>query len=94
MQPTEPAELSELTAYERALIDFERDWWLLDARKDVEIRARFAISSSSYYRMLHALVARADAMTYDPLTVLRLRKRHEQARRDRIEGRRADPGTR
>ena len=39
-------------------------------------------------------IDRPEAMAYDPLTVLRLRKRREQARRDRIEGRRADPGTR
>jgi hypothetical protein len=52
------------------------------------------MSASSYYRALHTLVDRAEAMAYDSLTVLRLRKRREQARRDRIEGRRADPGSR
>ena len=52
------------------------------------------MSASSYYRVLHGLVDRAEAMDYDSLTVLRLRKRREQARRDRIEGRRADPGSR
>ena len=87
-------ESTELTAQERALIDFEREWWQLDARKDVGIRARFEMSTSSYYRALHALVDRREAVEYDPLTVLRLRKRREQARRDRIEGRRADPGSR
>lgn len=85
---------SQLSDHERALIDFEREWWRLGSRKDVGIRARFEISASSYYRALHALVDRAEAMQYDSLTVLRLRKRRERARRDRIEGRRADPGTR
>lgn len=85
---------SQLSEHERALIDFEREWWRLGSRKDVGIRARFEISASSYYRALHALVDRAEAMQYDSLTVLRLRKRRERARRDRIEGRRADPGTR
>jgi hypothetical protein len=84
----------ELTARERAVLDFEREWWKLPGRKNVEIRARFAMSSSSYYRMLHALLERPEAGAYDPLTVLRVRKRREQARRVRIEGRRADPGTR
>ena len=84
----------ELTARERAVLDFEREWWKLPGRKNVEIRARFAMSSSSYYRMLHALLERPDAAAYDPLTVLRVRKRREQARRVRIEGRRADPGSR
>jgi len=89
-----PIDTSELSDFERALIDFEREWWQLEARKDTEIRARFAISPSSYYRSLHTLVDRPEAMAYDPLTVLRLRKRREQARRDRVEGRRADPGSR
>ena len=85
---------TELSAHERALIDFEREWWQLGSRKDVGIRARFEMSASSYYRALHGLVDRAERWSYDPLTVLRLRKRREQARRDRIEGRRADPGSR
>ena len=85
---------TELSAHERALLDFEREWWQLDARKDVGIRARFEMSASSYYRALQGLIDRAEAMQYDALTVLRLRKRREQARRGRIEGRRADPGSR
>ena len=43
---------------------------------------------------LNGLIDRGEALDYDSLTVLRLRKRREQARRDRIEGRRADPGSR
>jgi Protein of unknown function (DUF3263) len=93
-QDREPMSATELSARERALIDFEREWWQLDARKDIGIRARFEMSASSYYRALHGLIDRAEAMEYDSLTVLRLRRRREQARRDRIEGRRADPGSR
>ena len=63
---------SELSDHERALIDFEREWWQLGSRKDVAIRARFEISASSYYRALHALIDRADAMQYDPLDRLAL----------------------
>ena len=85
---------SELSAHERALIDFEREWWKLGSRKDVGIRTRFDISASSYYRALHGLLDRPAAFEYDSMTVLRLRKRREQVRRDRIEGRRADPGSR
>jgi hypothetical protein len=89
-----PMNAKTLTARERALIDFEREWWQLGSRKDVAIRERFEMSASTYYRALHGLIDRADAMQYDALTVLRLRKRREQARRDRIEGPRADPRTR
>jgi Protein of unknown function (DUF3263) len=84
----------ELSARERAVLDFEREWWTLPGSKNVEIRARFAMSSSSYYRTLHALLERPEADAYDPLTVLRVRKRREQVRRARIQGRRADPGSR
>ena len=85
---------NELSARERALIDFEREWWKLDTRKDAGVRARFDISASSYYRALQGLLDRPEAIRYDSMTILRLRKRREQARRGRIEGRRADPSTR
>jgi hypothetical protein len=85
---------NELTDHERAVIDFEREWWQLNSTKNAEIRERFSISTSSYYRALHVLVDRPEALAYDPLTVRRLRKRREQARREKIEGRRADPGSR
>ena len=84
----------DLTDEERSLLDFEREWWQLPASKMSEIRARFGFSSSSYYRALHSLVSRPDAEAYDPLTVRRIRRRREQLRRERIEGRRADPGSR
>ncbi len=83
-----------LSEAERALLDLEREWWQLGGRKDVAIAQRLGMLASRYYRLLQALVDRPDAFAYDPMTVLRLRKRREQARRERIEGRRADPGTR
>ena len=84
----------DLTDAERLLLDFEREWWQLPATKMSEIRTRFGFSASSYYRTLHQLVSRPAAEAYDPLTVRRVRRRREQVRRERIEGRRADPGSR
>ena len=83
-----------LSARERAVIDYERESWQIPGRKNDEIRGRFAMSASTYYRVLHALIERDEAVEYDPLTVRRLRKRREQARRGRVEGRRADPRSR
>ena len=83
-----------LTDAQRSLLDFERAWWQLPTSKTAEIRARFGFSSSSYYRALYALVDSPEAEAYDPLTVRRVRRRREQSRRERIEGRRADPGSR
>lgn len=84
----------DLTEAERSLLDFEREWWKLPTTKLSEIRGRFGFSSSSYYRALHLLVDRPAAEAYDPLTVRRVRRRLVQSRRERIEGRRADPGSR
>jgi hypothetical protein len=86
--------LMTLTETQRSLLDFERAWWQLPASKTSEIRARFGFSSSSYYRALYAVVDSPAAEAYDPLTVRRVRRRREQSRRERIEGRRADPGSR
>jgi Protein of unknown function (DUF3263) len=86
--------LMELTARDRGIIDFEREWCLVSGRKTSEIRVRFGMSTSSYYRALRRLLERPDALSYDPLTIKRLRRRREQARRERIEGRRADPSRR
>jgi hypothetical protein len=84
----------ELTPRDCAMLDFERTWWQLPERKNDAIRTQFEVSPSTYYRALQTLLEFPEAEAYDPLTVRRLRRRREQARRGRIEGRRADPGTR
>jgi len=84
----------ELTERERAMLDFEREWWQSDGRKDDGIRARFDCAPSSYYRALQAVIDLDAAAAYDPLTVRRLRRQRDVRRRNRIDGRRADPGTR
>ena len=78
------------------MLDFERD---VVAASDVARTIRSAPGSDSRRAAttaaLQALVELdADAEAYDPLTVRRLRRRREQRRRERIEGRRADPGSR
>src|SRR5262245_59676754 len=84
----------DLTVHEQALLDFEREWWLFGGRKDDLVRERLGLAPSTYYRLLQALLDVDAAVLYDPLTVKRLRKRRDQRRRNRVEGRRADPGTR
>lgn len=83
-----------LTDREQEMLDFEREWWKAGRRKDDGIRARFECAPSSYYRALQAVIDRAEAAAYDPLTVRRLRRQRDLRRRNRIEGRRADPGSR
>jgi uncharacterized protein DUF3263 len=84
----------ELTALDRAILDFERSWWQLSGRKERAIRARLQMSTTRYYRRLGELLDEPAALIYDPLTVKRLRRFRDERRRARYEGRRADPGSR
>jgi hypothetical protein len=84
----------DLTARERAILDFERGWWRLEGPKEAAIRDRLSMSGTRYYRALGELMDRPAALAYDPLTVKRLRRYRDIRRRARFEGRRADPGSR
>jgi hypothetical protein len=78
-----------LTDRDRALLDFERSWWLEPGSKTDAIRARLELSPARYYQLLAALLSSHDAESYDPLLVRRLRRLHAHRRRARIEGRAA-----
>jgi hypothetical protein len=83
----------ELSARDRAILDFERSWWRLSGPKEVAVRDRLGMSGTRYYRRLGELIDEPAALAYDPLTVKRLRRHREERRRARYEGRRADPGS-
>jgi hypothetical protein len=83
-----------LSTRDRAILDFERSWRLQPGPKEVAIREHFRISPSRYYELLSALLDDPDALSYDPLTVKRSQRVRNHRRRVRIEGRRADPGSR
>lgn len=70
-QPAEPTELSDR---DRAILDLERHWFKYTGAKETVIRERFGISSTRYYQTLNVLVRRPEAMAYDPLTVKRLQR--------------------
>jgi hypothetical protein len=84
----------DLSARGRAILDFERTWHQQPGPKEAAIRKHFDISPSRYYTLLNALLDDAAALAYDPLTVKRAQRVRHQRRRVRIEGRRADPGSR
>lgn len=86
---SEPRE-RPLTARERAVIDFERAWFLLPGSKDANITRHLAISPTTYRRTLHAAVERLAAFAYDPLTTRRVRRQLDARRRERLVGGRAD----
>ena len=85
----EPADLpvtarsSGLSARERALLDFERDWRAHQGRKEEAIRERFGVSAARYYQLLNRLLDEPAAAAYDPLVVTRLRRRRDRRARER-----------
>jgi uncharacterized protein DUF3263 len=81
-----------LSSRDRAILDFEREWWALRGPKDQAIRDRLALSPAHYYKVLSGLLDSGDALAYDPLVVRRLRKLRDQRRRVRWEGRPAGGG--
>jgi hypothetical protein len=76
-----------LTDRDRAILDFERGWWLLPSSKGDAIRDRLDLSPTRYYQLLSRLIDDPAAQAHDPLVVLRLRRARAQRRRARVEGR-------
>jgi hypothetical protein len=69
----------QLSARDRALLDFERTWWQAPGPKGSRIRTELGCSPTRYYERLAAL---------------RLRRLRDQRRRARFEGTTADPRSR
>jgi len=65
---------AELAERDRAILDFERQWWKYAGAKEQAVREKFAMSSTRYYQVLNALIDRPEALAHDPLLVRRLRR--------------------
>jgi len=76
-----------LSDRDRAILDFERSWWMLEGPKDTAIRERFELSGTRYYQLIAELIDDPEALEYDPLLIRRLRRARDLRRRARIEGR-------
>ncbi len=81
----EPAP-SSLSERERAILQFEAEWWQHDEARDLMIRSRFACSTEDYYQELNLLLDHPGALSVDPLVVRRLRRQRERRRRARLDG--------
>ena len=79
-----------LSERDRAILEFEREWWQRPGSKESKIRARFDLSTTRYYELLNALLDQPEAESLDPLVVRRLRRLRDQRRRARFEGNSAD----
>ena len=63
-----------LSERDRAVLDFERQWWKYAGAKEQAVREKFGMSSTRYYQVLNALIDRPEALAHDPLLVRRLRR--------------------
>ncbi len=75
-----PGSLSER---DRAILEFERQWWKYAGAKESAVREQFDMSATRYYQVLNALIASPDALAADPLLVRRLRRLRSQRQRQR-----------
>jgi hypothetical protein len=63
-----------LSKRDKAVLDFERSWWLVPGPKDRAVQEHLGMSAGRYYQILRDLLDDSEAMSYDPLTVRRLLK--------------------
>lgn len=63
-----------LSDLERAILEFERQWWRYSGAKEQAIRDEFGLSATKYYQTLTLLLNKREALELDPLLVKRLRR--------------------
>ena len=54
-----PAVTGTLSDRDRAILEFERQWWKYAGAKESAVREQFDMSATRYYQVLNALVERA-----------------------------------
>ena len=65
---------------DRAILDFEREWWQHPGAKEDAIRQTFGLSPARYYQVLGKLMDSEAALAYDPMLVKRLQRVREDRR--------------
>jgi Protein of unknown function (DUF3263) len=90
--PQELPESGELTAREREILAFERQWWKYAGAKEQAVRELFDMSGTRYYQLLNALIDRPEALAHDPMLVKRLRRMRQTRQRARSARRLGVPG--
>ena len=68
---------------DRAILDFEREWWQHPGAKEDAIRQTFGLSPARYYPLLTALMQTQEALAYDPMLIKRLQRVHNERRQSR-----------
>jgi hypothetical protein len=72
-----------LSARDREILSFERQWWKYAGAKEQAVRELFDMSATRYYQVLNALIDRPEALEADPLLVRRLRRLRAARQRQR-----------
>jgi hypothetical protein len=70
---------------DRAILDFEREWWQHPGGKEEAIRQTFGLSPARYYQVLTLLIDSPDALAYDPMLIKRLQRSRDERRKSREE---------
>jgi hypothetical protein len=74
----------DLTEPQRAMLDFERQWWRRSGAKEQAIRDTFGMTPARYYQALNRLLDLPAAMRYDAALVHRLQRLRDTARSRRL----------
>jgi len=77
------AQSDVMTARDREILAFERQWWKYAGAKEQAVRELFDMSSTRYYQVLNALIDRPEALAHDPMLVKRLRRMRQTRQRAR-----------
>ncbi|MEA1903462.1 MAG: DUF3263 domain-containing protein [Actinomycetota bacterium] len=62
-----------LDSEDRAILEFERSWWMQPGAKDQAIEHSLGLTAAAYYDRLLEVIVNGNAFDHDPLTVLRVR---------------------
>jgi len=82
--PASPSAVTgELGERDRAILEFERQWWKYAGAKEQAVRDLFDMSATRYYQVLNALIDRPEALVHDPMLVKRLRRLRASRQRAR-----------
>ena len=65
---------ANLSDVQRAILDFERQWWRHAGAKEEAIRSQFSLPAARYYQLLNTVIDSPDAVRHDPMLVRRLQR--------------------
>lgn len=73
----------ELTDRDRAILEFERQWWKYAGAKESAIKELFDLTPPRYYQLLNDIIDRDCALEFDAMLVKRLRRLRDSRQRAR-----------